>query len=480
MEDENPHDHALLSAARAGDRGAYAQLYGLHRSAAVRYAGSFVRGVDIDDVVNEAFAKIMSRLEEGAGPEENFRAYLLTTVRSIAVDHHRRLGRETRVGDFSDGDLVPPVSDGADRHAEAATIREAYLSLSERWREVLWRTTVVEEPIDVAAKAMGTNRNALSVMAHRAREGLRQAYLAQHIDGMSDESCRPFLRDLPAYVRGALGPQRVAQVEQHLRSCARCPQVVRGLIDLNSNLGAVLPAAGLAVVAGGHPHVGAATHAWAGKVAVAVASLTAGAAAVAVLAWGSDDGGDPPSASPPTTTSPAAARVVAAPTVVPSSAPPPPPSTAPSEPSTSTVPPSAVPTELPTAPPPVVSEPTPSWVEPVEMEPARLSVARAGGVTTFEVATRVSGPVGTRVTMTVVATNAADLALVTGADDWSCTAGSSATASLECTARLGGAPLSLAIEARAGDPAQEAQVRFTLTSETGYRQQTVRVAPAAA
>src|ERR1700753_1509655 len=72
-------DSDLLHAIRSGDITAYATLYERHAAAARVLAFQLVRGpAEVDDVVAEAFTKVLDLLQRGGGPEDAVRPYLLT------------------------------------------------------------------------------------------------------------------------------------------------------------------------------------------------------------------------------------------------------------------------------------------------------------------------------------------------------------------------------------------------------------------
>src|SRR2546430_15106951 len=79
---EEPDDAALLAATRAGDTEAFGRLYRRHVDAARRLAGSLAadRGA-AQDLVSEAFAKVLAALQRGGGPDAALRAYLHTALR---------------------------------------------------------------------------------------------------------------------------------------------------------------------------------------------------------------------------------------------------------------------------------------------------------------------------------------------------------------------------------------------------------------
>ena len=67
-------------------------------------------------------------------------------------------------------------------------------TLPTRWREILWRTIVVGEPLSVVAATMGLKPNAAAALSFRARRGLSKAYQnrlsgpVEHLDVPADGS----------------------------------------------------------------------------------------------------------------------------------------------------------------------------------------------------------------------------------------------------------------------------------------------------
>ena len=74
-------DAILIERTRAGDEHSYSELYRRYEYSAFRLARHLGRREEADDVVNEAFARVLDLLQRGKGPTESFRAYLFTTIR---------------------------------------------------------------------------------------------------------------------------------------------------------------------------------------------------------------------------------------------------------------------------------------------------------------------------------------------------------------------------------------------------------------
>ena len=170
-------DLALLAAVRRGDMAAMSTLYGRHYAAAVRTARAVGGAGLADDLVSDAFAKVFTSILHGSGPDRLLRPYLATTIRNLYVDRVRKGAHEFLVGDSETLDRLQP--DASDAVLEESLVVDVLATLPPRWREILWRTIILGEPLSVAGAKMGLNANAAAALNFRARGGLRTAYLAQ-------------------------------------------------------------------------------------------------------------------------------------------------------------------------------------------------------------------------------------------------------------------------------------------------------------
>ena len=187
---EAPGDAELISAVRGGDTDAYGALFERHVEAARRLARQLVSPGDAEDLVSEAFVKVLGVLQRGGGPDVAFRAYLLTAVRRLQVDRFRATSRLHTTDDMEAFDPGVPFVDTAVEGFESAAAARAFASLPERWQLVLWHTEVEgDRPADIAP-LLGMSANSVSALAYRAREGLRQAFLTQHAAELEEGDCR--------------------------------------------------------------------------------------------------------------------------------------------------------------------------------------------------------------------------------------------------------------------------------------------------
>ncbi|GGZ13084.1 hypothetical protein GCM10010300_66550 [Streptomyces olivaceoviridis] len=301
-----PADTELIERMRGGDDSAYEELYRRHADAVRRYARTCCRdGHTADDLTAEVFARMLQAVRGGSGPEHAVRAYLLTSVRRVAAHWTKSARREQLVDDFAlfiqQAARVPEAPDdtafigtsgaglglGADaralHEAEQSMAMRAFRSLPERWQAVLWHTEVEDESPSEVAVLFGLDANGTRVLASRAREGLKQAYLQAHVSAAlaQDEECARYADQLGGYARRKLRVRAERGLRKHLEECAKCRLAAAQIEEVASGIPAVVP---VAVIG----WFGAAGYAKA--LGIVAGGAGAGAAGAAAAAGGSSGG----------------------------------------------------------------------------------------------------------------------------------------------------------------------------------------------
>jgi RNA polymerase sigma factor (sigma-70 family) len=393
---EGPSDAELIDAVRTGTVSAYGSLYERHVASAYNLARRLSRSpAEADDLVAEAFAKVLDTLRGGRGPDSAFRAYLLTALRHTAYDRTRRERRVELSDDLeaTGGEKVAePFADTALAGLERSLAARAFARLPERWQAVLWHTEIEGQSPAEVAPLLGLTANGVSALAYRAREGLRQAYLQVHLAETTAARCRATCERLGAWTRHGLARREKAQVEAHLDECSRCRALAAELADVNGAMrGVVAPlvlgAGTLGYLAAAAAKGGALTAAGAGGTAAAggaagaagsvprqflgvAASGVALAAAVAIAMTTGGGNQEIPAAAPtPTRTAPAP------PPAPPRQQPP-----APNQPPAPQPPPREPAPRQPNPPAAPVPPPVPPPGQPAPAAPASLSVSPAAPV----------------------------------------------------------------------------------------------------
>ncbi|WP_433249315.1 sigma factor [Streptosporangium sp. CA-135522] len=223
-------DAELLTETRLGNATAYGVLYERHAFAARVLAHRLVRSpAEAEEVLAKTFTGILDLVRRGGGPREAFRPYLLTALRRTV--HDRACGESGRA--FEPG---APFADPALNGLERSPVARAFLSLPERWQLVLWHTAVERSRAAEVALLLGVTANGVAALAYMAREGWREAYLRAHLAGAPRQGCRPMLRRMVAYVRGALARRESRDLDEHMDGCDDCHEVFLELADVNQGL----------------------------------------------------------------------------------------------------------------------------------------------------------------------------------------------------------------------------------------------------
>jgi DNA-directed RNA polymerase specialized sigma24 family protein len=249
-------DAKLLSMVRTGDIGAFGVLRQRHGDAARRLARILVSTpAEVDDVVAEAFDRVLDALKRGGGPADGFRPYLLTATRRVCASRAEARGapipgeRPGQAGQSESGKKSEPGRPFLDpaTSVDKLLIVGVFLSLPERWSALLWHLEIEQETAEEIAPLFGLSFNGLTALERRARAAFRQTYLDTYSAQLESASCMSVVDMLGGYLRYALAEGETAYVAAHLSECAQCRAVYSELSDL----GATLRSAIAPVVLGG-------------------------------------------------------------------------------------------------------------------------------------------------------------------------------------------------------------------------------------
>ncbi|MFJ5301731.1 sigma-70 family RNA polymerase sigma factor [Streptomyces sp. NPDC088350] len=303
-----------------GPTAAYARIYEEQQPRLVAYARSLTRNAWVaEDLVAEAHFRVWRRLS--AGHEiENVPAYLMTTVKHLATAAGSA-ARETPHDPQADerAGAAPVHAHGGDPAEQVSStdlLVRVLEQLPERWVKALWLAEAEGLPLAAIGPQLGTKQGATAVLLHRAREGMRQAFLRAQTGAPDDPACQVHWARMPAYVRGGATERQSERLLGHVDACDDCRARLAALMRANDRLPAlvapallvfVLGGAGKFLLAFGAGSAGAATaaagghgggllhgvrHAAAGasktQMAAAVGTAVAGAVAVVALLGGAD------------------------------------------------------------------------------------------------------------------------------------------------------------------------------------------------
>lgn len=172
---------------RSGDPLALARLVEVHQVIARRVATTIVgAGGEADDVVQDAFVKALTRLDQFQDGRP-FRSWLLAIVANEARNRHRSAGRRAtlalRVAGGVDGAATDPDADPERAHEAAEARRRlagAVAALPERDREVVALRYFAELSEAETAAALGCPVGTVKSRLSRALGRLRST-LAEEV-----------------------------------------------------------------------------------------------------------------------------------------------------------------------------------------------------------------------------------------------------------------------------------------------------------
>lgn len=183
-----PGTKELVISARGGDEAAFEELFDRHRRRVALIAGRFFHQREqIEDIVQETFAKVYFALDSYANSESDDEALFAGWVARIAFntcyDELRRLKRRpenlaTEISEEETGWLENRLA-AETASAESAVIsrdlaRKVLARLSPEDRLVLVLLNAEEMSVNEIAALMGWSNSKVKVRAHRARAALRQ------------------------------------------------------------------------------------------------------------------------------------------------------------------------------------------------------------------------------------------------------------------------------------------------------------------
>ncbi|MCX5332215.1 sigma factor [Streptomyces sp. NBC_00140] len=230
----------------------YARIYEEQQPRLVAYARSLTRNVHTaEDLVAEAHFRVWRRLAAGHGID-NVPAYLMTTVRHLAsaagsavreTPQDPQAGEQAEAGRHGD--------DPAEHVSSVDMVVRVLGQLPERWVKALWLAEAEGQPLAAIGPQLGTKEGATAVLLHRAREGMRLAFLRTQTGAPDDPACQVHWARMPAYVRGSATARQSDRLLGHVDACDDCRARLAALMSANNRLPALVGPALLVFAVGG-------------------------------------------------------------------------------------------------------------------------------------------------------------------------------------------------------------------------------------
>jgi RNA polymerase sigma-70 factor (ECF subfamily) len=152
------------------DEAAFASFYGRTSRPLWSYVYRVTgHGPDADDIVQEAFLRLLRTGPEGG--EEEWRRYIYRVASNLVIDRWRSRSRR---GDDHPPDPAAPLDPERD-----ADVARTFATLTPRERALLWLAYVEGETHQEIAASLGVRRGSVKVLLFRARRRLRDLLKAR-------------------------------------------------------------------------------------------------------------------------------------------------------------------------------------------------------------------------------------------------------------------------------------------------------------
>lgn len=162
----------LVTAAQAGDRQAFGELYRAYADTVFRYVYYRVSTRALaEDLTSETFVRALRRITTFTWQGRDFGAWLVTIARNLIADHFKcsRHRMEVSTGEMLDGDeATPPVDTAVLAGLTATAVRAAVARLNQAQRECVTLRFLQGLTVAETALLMGKNEGAIKTLQYRA------------------------------------------------------------------------------------------------------------------------------------------------------------------------------------------------------------------------------------------------------------------------------------------------------------------------
>ncbi|WP_237243743.1 RNA polymerase sigma factor, partial [Rothia nasimurium] len=231
-----PTDELLLSDVREGKLDSFGVLYERYVSMARAIAYKHTSNNTLsEDIVSEAFVRVLQALKNGKGPRTFMGGYLATTIAHLAAENGLIAQKEVP-SEEEHLESMGSLDETVLKLHESDELISAFTGLPERWQTVLWMTEVEDKKPREVAQTMNLSANAVSALATRARESLREGFLRAHQNAPKTDECAQYSPHLSSMVRGSLTKKRSEALRLHLSVCSYCTSEYLTLAGINKSM----------------------------------------------------------------------------------------------------------------------------------------------------------------------------------------------------------------------------------------------------
>jgi len=173
-DDPDPvHVRALATAAAAGDRDAFGELYQLHHGTVYAFVRHRTNSSTLaEDVTHDAFVRALAKIDSftewnGSG----FIGWVITIARNLLADHFKasRNRFEIPVAEWFEGDVITPaVDEEVLAGLTAAEVHAAIARLNDSQRQCITLRFLKGLSVAETADALGKHEGAIKTLQYRA------------------------------------------------------------------------------------------------------------------------------------------------------------------------------------------------------------------------------------------------------------------------------------------------------------------------
>lgn len=178
---DEPSDHDLMLAVRAGELGRLGDLFERHHRPLYGFLARLTGNRDAaEDLVQIVFQRIL-KYRHTYRDEGKFSAWAYHLARRVAADHYRRAARQGDATDPADfdhvsDDNVRSAGEAAAKRDDIDVMQRALASLPEDQREILILHRFQHLPHQDIARLLNISTGAAKVRVHRALAALRDRF----------------------------------------------------------------------------------------------------------------------------------------------------------------------------------------------------------------------------------------------------------------------------------------------------------------
>lgn len=166
------------------DRQNLAAIYDYYQPLLYRYIYRRVGDVDVAlDLTGDVFRRLLQAIDQGAGPDENVRAWLYRTGHNIVVDHYRRQQHRQHLP-LKDEVLSAPEDPArtAEQHLDAERVRHALQRLTPEQQQVLTLKFLEGLDNDEVAEILDRTVGSVKALQHRGLAALRRWFQRDKVE----------------------------------------------------------------------------------------------------------------------------------------------------------------------------------------------------------------------------------------------------------------------------------------------------------